>query len=86
MSEEVFKEVAGSFAYALAVFANWQIACQRRWGFLVGLLVNCIWIGIGAYLGFYSMICWSVIFMIPNIRGYFGGKKDSSTVSEHLSE
>lgn len=56
--------------YVLVLVGQWRIASGQRSGFLLNILGTFAGVSVGLYLGVWSMAFWSVLRVIPNVRGW----------------
>jgi hypothetical protein len=69
-TERLLLDVLGHVGYVLLFIGQWQVGDGKRYGFLLRLAGEVVWVGLGFCMGYTSIWIWSLVFAYVEIRNF----------------
>lgn len=63
-------DIYGHVGYAMLALGMWLVGKRNRNGFLLRLVGEGIWIGIGIHLGYTSIVAWGILDLYINGKSF----------------
>lgn len=64
-------DAIGHAGYLIIAYGTWMVAAGKNRGWLVRIIGQLIWLGLGLHLQLTSIFLWELIFVTIDARGYY---------------
>lgn len=75
-------DLLGHIGYAFLLGGHFLIARKNKWGFTARIVGGIIWALLGIPLEMYSIVIWSILFTILDIKGFYHWSKNENSISK----
>ena len=76
----MMEDALGFVAFIFVAWGMYDLSSQRARGWLIRMVGDVMWLGLGIWLGFWSITIFMTIFAVVDLRGWLKARPDPTKV------